>query len=120
MVPALEPPPVPTVNATRARPVTGLIPTATGVRESGLPLESAEGKLSRAVTVRPVRSTTASVLFPLFATRARLRKLSTATLTGPGGSERPAPGHGVSVDVRVAPSDSVQMKPTRAGVGCVR
>src|SRR5207253_11369733 len=51
MAPALDPPPCPAVKATRARPLTGLIPTATGAKERGTPVESAEGKLSSAVTV---------------------------------------------------------------------
>src|SRR5713226_4371877 len=99
MAPALDPPD-PELNATRARPLTGLIPTATGASGSELPLESAEGKVTRAVRVLELRFTTARVLFPLFATSARLRELSTATLAGPEGSEGPAPGHVVSVVVK--------------------
>src|ERR1700730_19193202 len=81
MAPAFDPP-AEVVKATRARPLTGLMPTARGAKESGLPFRSADGKLSRAVTAFALRSMIASVLFPLFATSARLRKLSTATDTG--------------------------------------
>src|SRR5260370_11447048 len=88
MAPAFDPPvPEEVVKATRARPLTGLMATACGARGNGvLPLGSAEGKVSRAVTLGvagALRSTTASVAFALLATRARLRMLSTATETGP-------------------------------------
>src|SRR5690242_18480168 len=86
MAPALEPPTPPEVNATRARPLTGLIPTATGARENELPFASAEGKVSSAVTEGAfgvLMSTTASVALALLATRASFRMLSTATDVGP-------------------------------------
>src|SRR5579863_113177 len=96
MAPALDPVPPAffAVKATRARPLTGLMPTATGVKEKGNPtVGSPEGKVSRAVTQGvlggvqcvPARSMTASVepvVLPLLATRARLRMLSTATERG--------------------------------------
>ena len=83
----MDPPP-PELKATRARPVTGLIPTARGAREAGLPVEgSAEGKLIKGAasfgTAGSLISMTASVAFVLLATSARFRMLSTATETGP-------------------------------------
>src|SRR5438309_11316337 len=91
MAPAFDPP-APELKATRARPVTGLIPTAWGAKRNGLPFKSAEGKLIRAVTLgTPLRSTTASLALALLATRARLRTLSTATETGPVGVQGPGP-----------------------------
>src|SRR5260370_28912190 len=102
MAPTREPPMRAGVGkATRARPLTGLMATACGARGNGvLPLGSAEGKVSRAVTLGvagALISTTASVAFALLATRARLRMLSTATETGPGatvkggGDPKPVP-----------------------------
>src|SRR5579872_4755178 len=82
MAPAFDPP-AEVVKATRARPLTGLMPTAWGAKESGLPFRSADGKLSKALTTGTLRSTTASVAFALLATSARLRILSTATDVGP-------------------------------------
>src|SRR5690348_1501345 len=95
MAPALEPPMPPEVKATRARPLTGLMPTATGARENGLPFASAEGKVSSAVTegaLGVVMSTTASVALALLATRASLRMLSTETDVGPLATVHVEPG----------------------------
>src|ERR1700733_1988864 len=114
MAPAFEPVEAVDVKATRARPVTGLIPTARGIKAKGFPETSAEGKVSRAVTVRAFRSTTANVLVPLFATRARLRKLSTATDTGADATQ---PGGVVAEPEPRAPvqRDGVIMPPAAMG-----
>src|SRR5438309_4288106 len=114
MAPALDPPvPAEVVKATSARPLTGLTPTACGAKNKEVPFESADGKLTKAVTLgaAAVRSTTASVggLDALLATSARLRRLSVATLTGPDVA------HDVSDGLRPAPTVPVQMKPTGAG-----
>src|SRR5580704_2359648 len=82
MAPAFEPVEAVDVKATRARPLAGLIPTARGIKGKGPPETSAEGKVSSAVTWAVERFTTASVALPLLATRARLRRLSTATEIG--------------------------------------
>lgn len=95
MAPAFEPFGPGVVKATKARPVTGLMPTAMGASVNGLPFESAEGKLNNAVTFGTLRSMTASVALEvelaLLATRARLRRLSTATDTGPEAVQAPGP-----------------------------
>src|SRR5690348_11228434 len=84
MAPALDPPaPLEVVKATRARPLTGLIPTDCGARKNALPFESDDGKVRSAVTFGTLRSTTARLPVALFATSARLRTLSTATDVGP-------------------------------------
>src|SRR5579862_3279262 len=116
IAPALDPPCDPetvTVKATRARPLTGFIPIAWGAKGTGVPtVVSADGKVSRAVTCSVVRFTTARVGLGalLFATRAKLRMLSTATPTGALAGQVE-----VSVGVRVAPTVPVQIKPDAAG-----
>src|SRR5580704_4953024 len=80
-------------KATSARPLTGFIATASGVSWNAVPFRATDGKVSRAVTVGvPLRFTTASVGvgLALLATRARLRRLSTATETGADGTQLPA------------------------------
>src|ERR1700731_1459368 len=84
MAPTFDPldPLIVEVKATSARPLTGLIPTAWGARGNAVPPKLADGKVRRDITLGTLRSTTASVPLALFATRARLRRLSTATETG--------------------------------------
>ena len=95
MAPAFDPldPPALAVKATSARPLTAFIATAIGVKGKAVPPGVTEGKVTRAVTVGvPVRFPTASEgLGPaLLATRARLRRLSTATETGADATQLPA------------------------------
>ena len=91
MAPALDPLTVEDVKATRARPLTGLIPTARGIKGEGAPtVKLADGKVRSAVTLGgELRFITANVELAVLATSARLRTLSTATATGADATQLP-------------------------------
>ena len=116
IAPAFDPldPPTLAVKATSARPLTAFIATAIGVKGKAVPPGVTEGKVTRAVTQGvvpggaqwvPLRSTTASlgVGLALLATRATLRRLSTATETGADATQLPA-----SVPREPVQSDAVE------------